>query len=56
MAKKITWKGIWGLLKDTFTGFADDKVVKLSGALAYFTVFSIGPMLIVIIVLMLEDS
>jgi membrane protein len=49
MAKKITWKGIWGLLKDTFTGFADDKVVKLSGALAYFTVFSIGPMLIVII-------
>jgi membrane protein len=49
MAKKITWKGVWGLLKDTFTGFADDKVVKLSGALAYFTVFSIGPMLIVII-------
>jgi len=49
MAKKITWKGIWGLLKDTFTGFIDDKVVKLSGALAYFTVFSIGPMLIVII-------
>lgn len=27
----------------------DDKVVKLSGALAYFTAFSIGPMLIVII-------
>jgi membrane protein len=49
MAKKITWKGILGLLKDTFTGFVDDKVVKLSGALAYFTVFSIGPMLIVII-------
>jgi membrane protein len=49
MAKKITWKGIWGLLKNTFTGFIDDKVVKLSGALAYFTVFSIGPMLIVII-------
>jgi membrane protein len=49
MAKKITWKGIWGLLKVTFTGFIDDKVVKLSGALAYFTVFSIGPMLIVII-------
>lgn len=49
MAKKITWKGIWGLLKATFNGFVDDKVVKLSGALAYFTVFSIGPMLIVII-------
>lgn len=49
MAKKITWKGICGLLKATFNGFVDDKVVKLSGALAYFTVFSIGPMLIVII-------
>jgi membrane protein len=49
MAKKLTWKGIWGLLKDTFRGCSDDKIVKLSGALAYFTVFSIGPMLIVII-------
>ena len=49
MPKKLTWKGVWGLLKNTFTGFMDDKVVKLSGALAYFTIFSIGPMLIVII-------
>ncbi|HZG23390.1 MAG TPA: YihY/virulence factor BrkB family protein, partial [Chitinophagaceae bacterium] len=49
MMKKITWRGAWGLVKDAFNGFLDDKVVKLSGALAYFTVFSIGPMLIVII-------
>ncbi|HZF62834.1 MAG TPA: YihY/virulence factor BrkB family protein [Chitinophagaceae bacterium] len=49
MAKKVTWKGVWSLLKDAFNGFVDDKVIKLSGALAYFTVFSIGPMLIVII-------
>jgi len=49
MSKKLTWKGVWKLFKDTFTGFADDKVIKLSGALAYFTMFSIGPMLIVII-------
>lgn len=49
MAKKITWKGVWGLLKDTFSGFINDKVIKLSGALAYFTMFSLGPMLIVII-------
>src|SRR5215218_2062833 len=49
MKKKITWKGLWQVLKDSFNGFSDDKVVKLSGALAYFTVFSIGPMLIVII-------
>src|SRR3954465_11276972 len=49
MKKKLTWRGALGLVKDAFTGFLDDKVVKLSGALAYFTVFSIGPMLIVII-------
>lgn len=49
MNKKLTWRGAWGLVKDAFNGFLDDKVVKLSGALAYFTVFSIGPMLIVII-------
>src|SRR5215218_3989216 len=49
MKKKITWKGLWQVLKDSFNGFSDDKVVKLSGALAYFTIFSIGPMLLVII-------
>lgn len=49
MKKKITFKGILKLLKDTFRGFNDDNVLKLSGSLAYFTVFSIGPMLIVMI-------
>lgn len=37
------------MLKDTFIGFSDDKITKLSGALAYFTVFSMGPLLVVII-------
>lgn len=49
MSKKITLKGIWQVLKNAFEGFSNDKIFKLSGALAYFTVFSIGPMLIVII-------
>lgn len=35
----------------TFNGFVDNKVLKLSGSLAYFTVFSIGPMLLVMIFL-----
>jgi membrane protein len=34
---------------NSFNGFLDDKVLKLSGALAYFTIFSLGPMLIVAI-------
>lgn len=46
---KITPRGIWSVLKKSFNGFIDDKVMKLSASLAYYTVFSIGPMIIVII-------
>lgn len=51
MKKKVTAKGIWKLIKKSFKGFGDDKVLKISGSLAYFTVFSIGPMLMIIIFL-----
>jgi membrane protein len=47
--KKAKIKKIGQLLKDTVMGFNNDRVFKLSGSLAYFTVFSIGPMLIVAI-------
>src|SRR5688572_27760176 len=49
MKEKLTFKGLWKVLKDSFTGFSDDKVLKLSGALAYYTIFSMAPLLIVII-------
>src|SRR3954469_7376126 len=49
MRKKITFKGIIEVLKKSFSGFGDDKVTKLSGSLAYYTVFSMGPLLVVII-------
>ena len=49
MEKKITIKGLFGVLKDSFKGFGNDKVTKLSGSLAYYTVFSMGPLLVVII-------
>lgn len=51
MKKKVSLKGLWGVLKDAFSGFSDDKVTKLSASLAYYTVFSMGPLLIVIIFL-----
>lgn len=47
--KKITFKGVWEVLKNAFTGFSDHKVTKLSGSLAYYTVFSMAPLLVVII-------
>lgn len=49
MAKKFSFKLVWSALKESFKGFSDHKVTKLSAALAYFTTFSIGPLLIVII-------
>jgi membrane protein len=51
MAKKITPKGIFHILKEAGNGFIDDKVVKLSAALAYYTIFSIGPTIIIVIYL-----
>jgi membrane protein len=49
MRKKVSFKGMIEVLKNAFTGFSDDKVTKLSGSLAYYTVFSMAPLLIVII-------
>jgi membrane protein len=48
-AKKITLKGIWDILKRSINGVIDHKVFKLSGSLAYYTVFSMAPLLVVII-------
>lgn len=47
--KKMNGKVLWQILKDSFKGFSDDKVPKLSGSLAYYTVFSMAPLLVVII-------
>jgi membrane protein len=49
MANKFSGKQLWSVLKQAGSGFSDDKVTKLSASLAYYTVFSIGPVIIVII-------
>ncbi|OZI05140.1 ribonuclease BN [Siphonobacter sp. BAB-5385] len=49
MKEKISFKGIWEVLKNAFSGFSDDKVTKLGASLSYYTVFSMGPLIIVII-------
>jgi membrane protein len=40
---------IWGLLKETYTQWSEDKVPKLGASLAYYTVFSLAPLLIIAI-------
>lgn len=47
--KRLSFKGLFGVLKDSFSAFSTDKVMKLSGSLAFSTVFSMAPLLIVII-------
>jgi len=49
MKKKLTSKGIWEVLKASISGFIEHKVTRMSGALAYYTVFSMAPLLILII-------
>ncbi len=49
--KNFSVKPAWLLLKETSSQFAEHKALKLSASLAYYTIFSLAPMLIVIIAL-----
>ena len=49
MRKRLNWKDIWPLIKDTFEGLSENRITKLSASLAYFTIFSMGPLLVMII-------
>jgi len=42
-------KGAGNVFKMSFVGFSDDKVLKLSGSLAYTMVFSMGPLILIVI-------
>ncbi|MFP9119278.1 YihY/virulence factor BrkB family protein [Flavobacterium sp. RNTU_13] len=46
---KKTFKDSWCILKDTFTSFMADKGLKLSASLSYYTMFSLAPLLLLII-------
>jgi membrane protein len=42
-------KNVFSFIKEVFSDFGDDKVMKYSASLAYYTVFSIAPLLVIII-------
>ncbi len=42
-------KPIWAILKDTFSEWNEDKAPRLAAALAYYAVFSIAPLMVVVI-------
>lgn len=48
---KLSLKSIWMLLKESYLGWDNDKAWRLGAALAYFTVFSLAPFLLIVIAL-----
>lgn len=42
-------RGVFGLLKNTATAFSNDNAFKLSASLSYYTIFALGPLLIIVI-------
>lgn len=44
----MTLKDVWGMIKRAGSDLVNDRVFRMSAALAYYTVFSMAPMLIVI--------
>jgi membrane protein len=45
----MSFKDAWCITKRTFSDFVDSNVLKLSGALAFFTIFSLPGLLIIVI-------
>ena len=49
MKTKITMHSAFRILKDTFQSFLDDRALKFSAPLSYYTVFSLAPLLLLMI-------
>ncbi|MDQ3278102.1 MAG: YihY/virulence factor BrkB family protein, partial [Bacteroidota bacterium] len=47
--KKFSLGLVWQSLKESFKEFGRDKITKLSASLAYYTVFSLAPLLVLMI-------
>ncbi|RCJ26989.1 ribonuclease BN [Nostoc minutum NIES-26] len=45
----MNWQAIWALFQETFQEWNEDKASRLAAALAYYTIFSIAPLLIIVI-------
>lgn len=49
MEKNFSLKVVAEIFKNAFKGFGDNKVTKLSASLAYSVIFSLGPLMIVLV-------
>lgn len=49
MKTRITMHAAYRIVKDTFQSFLDDRVLKFSASLSYYTIFSLAPLLLLLI-------
>jgi membrane protein len=45
----MTLKAMWDMLKEAWQAWSKDKVTRLGAALAYYTIFSLAPLLVIVI-------
>jgi membrane protein len=45
----MKWTFLWRLLRDTFNNFLEDRALRMAGALAYYSVFSMAPLVLIAI-------
>src|SRR3954469_13152867 len=43
----MVWSSMWSLVKQTGSDFMEDKAPRLAAALAYYTIFSLAPLLVI---------
>ena len=46
---QVNKKKLWDIIKCSANGFLDDKLMKLSAALSFYMIFSMGPLLLIVI-------
>lgn len=49
MRPPLTWRALWAILKETVREANDDKVPMLGAALAFYSMLSVGPLLLIVI-------
>ena len=48
-ARKMSASAVLGIFKDAATGWLDDSAMRLSAALSYYTIFSLAPLLVLVV-------
>ena len=49
MQPKRSWKDGWTLVKSAVSSWSDDRAPSMGAALSYYTVFSLAPLLLIVI-------